>query len=88
MDTTIAKDIGWMNWWPGSDPIEAGTRNAGKSVARKIGWSGCAHLVTALAALLRIGRSMMPDEDAITASGDYWPLLGRANRRSSRSTRV
>ena len=42
-----------MNWWPGSIPTEAGTRNAGQSAARETGRSVSAHPVTALAARLK-----------------------------------
>ena len=77
-----------MIWWPGSIPTEAGRRNAGQSAARETGRSVSAHPVTGLAAPLRTGRSMLLDEDAITACRDDSPLLERANRRSSRSAAV
>ena len=77
-----------MKWRPWSIPIEGGTRCAGKSAARETGRSGSAHPVSAPVALLRTGRSMLPDEDAITASRDDSPLLERAHRRSSRSAAV
>jgi len=55
---------------------------------RETGRDVSAQPVTALAALLRTGRPMLLDEDAITACRDDSPLLERAYRGSSRSTAV